>query len=63
MGMKTVLDGMKAGMIVEGLVPFYPNGQTTAIQVNNSASQQTAFVDIQSPEEIRRLKELYDSFI
>jgi hypothetical protein len=32
-GMKTVLDGMKTGMIVEGLVPFYPNASV----INNTA--------------------------
>ena len=32
MGMKTVLDGMKSGMQVEGVVPFYPTPSTT----NNS---------------------------
>jgi hypothetical protein len=31
-GMKTVLDGMKSGMQVEGLVPFYPN----ATSINNT---------------------------
>ena len=35
----------------------------TVINNSNALTQQTAFVDIQSPEEIRRLKELYDSFI
>jgi len=34
-GMKTVLDGMKTGMIVEGLVPFYPNSV-----INNTNAQQ-----------------------
>ena len=36
LGMKTVMDGMKTGMIVEGLVPFYPN----AALVNNTNAQQ-----------------------
>ncbi|CAK0772834.1 hypothetical protein CCP3SC15_4650002 [Gammaproteobacteria bacterium] len=36
-GMKTVLDGMKSGMQVEGIVPFYPNAQT----INNANAQQT----------------------
>ena len=35
-GMKTVLDGMKSGMQVEGIVPFYPNAQT----INNTNAQQ-----------------------
>jgi len=35
-GMKTVLDGMKTGMIVEGLVPYYPNAAT----INNTNAQQ-----------------------
>jgi predicted DNA-binding protein YlxM (UPF0122 family) len=34
-GMKTVLDGMKSGMQVEGLVPFYPNAT-----INNVNAQQ-----------------------
>jgi hypothetical protein len=34
-GMKTVLDGMKSGMQVEGLVPFYPNST-----INNVNAQQ-----------------------
>ena len=36
-GMKTVLDGMKSGMQVEGLVPFYPSAQT----INNANVAQT----------------------
>lgn len=42
-GMKTVMDGMKTGMIVEGLVPFYPapasisNTNTNAQQNNTPA--------------------------
>ena len=35
-GMKTVLDGMKSGMQVEGLVPFYPN----ATQITNANNNQ-----------------------
>jgi len=35
-GMKTVLDGMKSGMQVEGLVPFYPSAT-----INNVNAQQT----------------------
>lgn len=35
-GMKTVLDGMKTGMQIEGLVPFYPNAAT----INNTNAQQ-----------------------
>ena len=33
-GMKTVLDGMKSGMQVEGLVPFYPSSTTTITNTN-----------------------------
>jgi hypothetical protein len=35
-GMKTTLDGMKSGMQVEGLVPFYQSAQ----QINNTNAQQ-----------------------
>ena len=48
--MKTVLDGMKTGMIVEGLVPFYPDKTTVAIsntnaQQNNTSSMTEAELD------------------
>ncbi|MDD5267162.1 MAG: hypothetical protein PHO08_08550 [Methylococcales bacterium] len=36
-GMKTALEGMKTGMIVEGLVPFYPNAPV----INNTAAAQS----------------------
>jgi hypothetical protein len=34
-GMKTVMEGMKTGMAVEGLVPYYPNAV-----INNTNAQQ-----------------------
>lgn len=37
LGMKTVMDGMKSGMQLEGLVPFYPNAAT----INNTNAQQS----------------------
>jgi hypothetical protein len=39
-GMKTVLEGMKTGMIVEGLVPFYPNASV----INNTVAAQSAAI-------------------
>ena len=41
-GMKTVLDGMKSGMQVEGLVPFYPN--SVVLNNSNTNTQQLAMI-------------------
>lgn len=37
--MKPVLDAMKAGMQIEGLVPFYPNAPQVNTQVNTTETQ------------------------
>jgi hypothetical protein len=42
LGMKTILDGMKSAMQVEGIVPFYPQPATT--NINNSSNAQAAVI-------------------
>lgn len=42
LGMKIVLDGMKTGMIVEGLVPFYSN-QVVQQEQNNQIQEPIRF--------------------
>jgi hypothetical protein len=49
-GMKTVLDGMKSGMQVEGLVPFYPNST-----INNVNAQQNV-----TEEKVLTLDDMYN---
>ena len=44
LGMKTILDGLKSGMQVEGIVPFYPNPSTTNINANASSNAQAAVI-------------------
>jgi hypothetical protein len=45
-GMKTIIEGMKTGMQVEGLVPYYPNQpviNNTNAQQNNQEPQKIIF--------------------
>jgi hypothetical protein len=42
-GSKTMMETMKTGMIVEGLVPFYPN----ATVINNTNAQQNNITEIE----------------
>ena len=53
-GMKTVLDGMKTGMIVEGLVPFYPDKATVAIS-NTNAQQNNRNLSTMTDAELERI--------
>ena len=52
--MKTVLDGMKTGMIVEGLVPFYPDKTTVAIS-NTNAQQNNSNLSTMTDAELERI--------
>ena len=53
-GMKIVIDGMKTGMIVEGLVPFYPSSGTINTTVNTAVINQEALSPAQIADELGR---------
>jgi predicted DNA-binding protein YlxM (UPF0122 family) len=57
MGMKTILEGLKAGMQVEGIVPFYQQSSTpVALQINNNPDLRT-YTKEQLDEEAKKAAE------